>query len=101
MRLVWVLVCACLVAVAGVRPLRAERRDPHTARVDVAPVTVAVVGRRQTTHVPDLRLAAFIVAETPSIAVPVMVALGKAWQLASPAAPSGTDTYCARGPPDA
>jgi hypothetical protein len=99
MRVVWVLVIACLVAATSARPLRIERRDPHAAHVEAAPATIAVVARREVSTLPDLRLAPFICAAPSVPYAPPLVAAADAWHVAPPRSAGLFDAPCARGPP--
>ena len=98
MRCVWVLVIGCLVAATAVRP-QVELRDPHAAKIDVAPASIAVVARREATHLPELKLSAFVAAASAVIASPVLVAVDTSWRSVTPVAACAADTACARGPP--
>jgi hypothetical protein len=99
MRWVWALAIVCLMAATSVRPLRIKRHDPHVAQLDAATGAVARVARREATHLPDLRLAPFVLAQAPSTAAPVMVADATNRPLTSCPATCAADTPRARGPP--
>ena len=93
------LVLVCLVAATAVRPLHVERRDPHAAHVDVAPASIAIIARRQTPHLPDLRLAPFVVTPVAAVTAPPPVTSTYAWQPQTLVDACAADTACARGPP--
>lgn len=99
MRCIWVLVIGCLVAAVALRPLHVERRDPHAAQIDTPPTSVAVVARRQAAHLPELRLAPFVVAVAPTLEPPKMIAGANERLSQAPDAPCAVETPCARGPP--
>jgi hypothetical protein len=99
MRFVWVLALVCLVAATAVRPLHVERRDPHVAALDVAPASLVVVARRQTPHLPELRLALFVVAPAPTLIAPPRVPASCVDHSPTLVDACAADTACARGPP--
>ena len=99
MRCVWVLVIGCLVAAAALRPLQVERRDPHAAQIDAPPTSVAVVARRQAAHLPELRLAPFVIVAAATLEPPKMIAGADQRLPEAPDALCAVETPCARGPP--
>ena len=100
MRSVWAVVVACLVAVAGVRPIERIDRD-HDRGATWAPANAAraVLARRDRDRRPDLQLP---VAALPDLveAVPPQVAIELVLHAARGAAVSVTRTpRTSRGPP--
>jgi hypothetical protein len=101
MRVVWVLVIACLVAATSVRPLRVQRRDPHAAQIEAAPPTVAVLARREASALPELRLAPFVCMAPAVTSTASLVGTSRAWHIGTAKLAGVADTPCARGPPAA
>jgi hypothetical protein len=99
MRCVWLLVIACLTAATATASVRAERRSAHEAQVDLAPVSLAHVARRQSSYAPDLRLPPFVVTPIPLVAAPPRVVALQEWQLEPPSVACAVAHPCARGPP--
>jgi hypothetical protein len=126
MRCIWVLVIGCLVAAAALRPLHVERRDLHAAQIDAPPTSVAVVhkgllrpkvrvsledsrhaatgrasvvARRQAAHLPELRLAPFVVAVAATLEPPKMITGADERLPEAPGSLCAVETPCARGPP--
>ena len=104
MRSIWAVVVACLVAVAGVRPveLAAHDRDGDRGTSLVqATAARAVLARRERDHRPDLQLPAATLPDlTP--AVPPRVAIDLVLHAARVATVSAPPTpRSSRGPPHA
>jgi hypothetical protein len=99
MRSVCVLVIACLVAAAGVRPLTVEHRDPRASHIAAAPAALVVLARRDAPHAPEQRLSPCVLVATPVIAAPVAMASDDVRPLATRIAACALETPCARGPP--
>jgi hypothetical protein len=104
MRSVWVVVVACLVAVAGVRPVeraRVDREHDHGSTLARANAALPVLARRDRDQRPDLQLP---VATVPPVAksVPPRVAIVLVLHAARIAAVSAPRTpRSSRGPPRA
>lgn len=106
-RMRWIasLVVVCLVAATGVRPIRAETRDPHDTRastiLETHGLAPSVTLRRHGAPGPDARLQPFVLtAHAAALIPPVSVTL---------AAPGGAPTTItitvhrarsSRGPPE-
>jgi len=102
MRSIWAVVVACLVAVAGVRPIERTALDrDHIAKLAQAHTALPVVGRRDRDHRPDLQLPAATLPE-PLAATPLRVSIDFELHAARIAAVSAPRTpRSSRGPPHA
>jgi predicted RNase H-like nuclease len=104
MRSIWAVVVACLVAVAGVRPIERaahDRNRDHGARLVAANTARAVLARRDRDHRPDLQLPAAMLPELAA-AAPPRVAIDLVLQAARVASVSAPRTpRSSRGPPRA
>jgi len=102
MRSIWAVVVACLVAVAGVRPIQKTALDrDHIAKLAQAHAGLPVLARRDRDHRPDVQLPAAtlpeLLAASParaSIEIDVHAAL-----IAAVSAPRTSRS--SRGPPHA
>jgi predicted RNase H-like nuclease len=104
MRSIWAVVVACLVAVAGVRPIERaahDRNHDRGARLVAANAARAVLARRDRDHRPELQLPAATLPEL-AVAAPPRVAIDLVLHAARVAWVSGPRTpRSSRGPPRA
>ena len=102
MRSIWAVVVACLVAVAGVRPIEKTSLDSdHIAKLARAHAALPVMSRRDRDHRPDVQLPAATLPE-PLAATPPRASIELELHAARIAAVSATRTpRSSRGPPHA
>lgn len=102
MRSIWAVVVACLVAVAGVRPIQRSKPD-HDRGTTLAPASAGrpVLARRDRDHHPDLQLPAatlpdLVGALPPPLAIDLVLHAARVAAISAPRTPRSS-----RGPPNA
>ena len=104
MRSIWAVVVACLVAVAGVRPVERITRDrnaDHGATLAAATAARAILARRDGDHRPDLQLPAATLPDLgapppPRVAIDLVLHAARVAWVSAPRTPRSS-----RGPPRA
>jgi hypothetical protein len=100
MRWIASLVVLCLMAASGVRPARAEVRDPPAGQLVAAKgLAASVTARRSSAVASELRLHAFVVEPAPALPAPPTAS----WFAAGAVTPRpdlvARPSCSARGPP--
>ena len=100
MRSIWAVVVACLVAVAGVRPIQRSKLD-HDHGTTLAPASAArpVLARRdryQDLQLPPATLPDLVGAPPPSFSIDLVLHAARVAAIIAPRTPRSS-----RGPPNA